>query len=160
MDYVFKSIYFDFPDRAERRTVVGDCTAQLFEECPGHQGAHQDGRAIDLGYYVYQGGNVATSYLPDGWTRINMWTSDAPTASILTNVFDWERTWVAAKRIRQYLTGITIMDTRIKSYIAKRVREKFGYNEYRLVMTTISADDPMHLNHHTHPHYFVNRFIR
>lgn len=150
-------MYFDFPDRPERRTIIGDGTPySMVVGCPNH-GAHIGGVAFDLNYFTLEGNN-ATQYLPHGWERTEIWEDrNDPHSRLLLDVFDWERTWAFVKAIREitYSASPISMDHKIVTYIRACVPQK----EKRLVDRLLFPSTHWGYNHHTHMHVFAHEIL-
>lgn len=63
-----KSIYYSYPDRASRKTIIGDGSG-FKKKCPDHPGqSHSDGTTFDAAYY---GAGTIREIMTDGYGRLS-----------------------------------------------------------------------------------------
>jgi hypothetical protein len=148
LEIIFRSIYWDFPDREARRVEIGDCCPKnLNEACKSHPGnSHKGGKSLDLNYFTFAGSN-STHYIPEGFEKVNIWEGNS-----LTDLFDWERTWEICKRIKLVFPNSDIrVDERIARYISTKLHEN--------VSSVLSTDEPEKWGHHLHIHIYLGNTI-
>jgi hypothetical protein len=154
LDYIIKTVYFDFPDRNDRRLNIGDATP-ISGPCSGHPGgSHQGLRSVDFDYYTL-GENNVTQYKPECIEeKTIIWDDDT-----LIN-FDWERNYILWKRIKEAFPDVRILtDIIILQYMLEMISKHYGYEESINFDRYVSGNSHGMYNHHTHVHVFLGRKI-
>ena len=150
LEIIFRSMYWDFPDRKARRIEIGDCCpSNLTLNCQGHpDNSHAGGKSMDLNYYTFANTNT-TQYQAEGFEKVKIWSDNG---DLLENVFDWERNWELWKRIKQVFPE---MKVRVDKRIADYIHAKTGQDVYQIV----TPDNPGQWNHHLHAHVSLGNTI-
>jgi hypothetical protein len=138
---VAKSIFLDFPDRADRRLWIGDACPSM-GNCPGHPlNSHSRKNQLDINYYTF--GINSTQYRKNEpvtsiWHSFNPMTLDI-------KMFDWERNFQFMKRLLEIFPASRFIT---QEDILKHMRSKTNID----FLGNISVDTGTMYNHHTHMH--------
>jgi hypothetical protein len=154
IDLIAKTIYYDFPNRLDRRLNIGDCTPTI-GGCDGHPGSSHAGlRTMDVDYYTLGESNV-TQYKPECAEKTRIWSDFYK----LIN-FDWERNYIFWKRIKEAFPNAKVnTDKRILSYMKEKVRKKYGADSVHKLIRFVYGDGENQYNHHIHAHIYLGYFI-
>ncbi|MCK4528369.1 hypothetical protein KAW18_13430 [candidate division WOR-3 bacterium] len=163
IELVAKEIYHQFPDRIDRRLSIGDCTPSV-GSCSGHPGGSHSGcNVLDINYYT-KGLNNTTHYRPGKKENsINKVTKIWKGNTLLTEVFDWERTYFFMKRLFDIysIVGNTKTQIRVNTTILNcmknKVKEKYGYKAF--YGDHITGDSIERYNHDIHAHISLSKMV-
>jgi len=158
VNLVAMSIYYDYPDRSDRRLHIGDACPPT-GACTGHPGSSHAGcKAMDTDYYTW-GPNNTTQYRPTGnvsdelRTITKIWNDVC--SDLKTDVFDWERNYILLVRLRDvFPRGQFSTQNILKDYMVAEAEKKFGRRDDKLEVfkRRVGVDLGNKYNHHTHFH--------
>jgi hypothetical protein len=149
LQYIIKSIHFDFPNRQDRCLGIYDNCTNTYSSCPGHSGTHigkPHGYILDTSYYTLE---TNSTHARGEVTKI--WEDVKDPESKLLPVFDCERNYEFWRRLHLIFpeTKITV-DERIRDYMATQ------NPEVRKLTRPCAARSR---NHHLHPHIVLGETI-
>lgn len=156
VELVAQQIYHAFPDRNDRRLVVGDATPwNKHVSCPNHPGdSHMGWENFDLDYYTFQ--TNSTQYGDDKtdiWNRLGY--------ELKEDVFDWERNFWCYFLLKRYMNARIRVNWEIREFIADNVRREYGSDMYREftkeIIPKYPQDEGTAFNHHIHAHVYGHK---
>lgn len=160
---VAQSIYHDFPDKFDRKLVIGDA-CNYPDDCDGHpHGTHSTLHSFDMNYYTMNDFNTTQYFAHDKKSNyrklVNIWNTRNNGVELLPNMFDAKRNALFVIRYAQifpkckFLTNDALMKE-----MSKSVRKYYSdYNE--LFFTHAQGGPALKWNHHTHYHITTNKAI-
>ena len=154
VDVAMRYICSLYPRDCNEAFVLGDAGCSVGGKCPGHGGAHNGRRVIDLNYCTFKGFNM-THYrrknMPSKYSgsNINTWQDPYPMRKLKTDVFDVEKNYALYRLLwkifprGQFMTSVGINNTFKKIYGS----------------SPMSGDDVEHYRHYWHVHLYFGEKI-
>lgn len=167
IQYITHVIYNEFPDRPDRRLVVGDANC-LTGNCPEHTSHGPNGVNLDLNYYTWDEPGTATQIKPDDYEYTFIWPGQSSRNYWVCGyidplpMFDWERNYRLIQLIKKIWPGTASsirIDTRLAQFIRKKLVEKYDWYTGKAFWQMVIKDAPCAWNHHMHMHLWLSNRV-